>query len=81
MSFTSIPILDLALAQDPATKPRFLAELRHALMEVGFLYLRNVGIPDEVFKQVIEEGKAFFDIPTDEKYNPTPQLCISAHNV
>ncbi|KXX80460.1 Leucoanthocyanidin dioxygenase [Madurella mycetomatis] len=60
MSFTSIPILDLALAQGPATKPRFLAELRHALMEVGFLYLKNVGIPDEVFKQVIEEGKAFF---------------------
>ncbi|GAB1310286.1 Putative 2-oxoglutarate-dependent dioxygenase DIN11 [Madurella fahalii] len=67
MSFTSIPILDLAQAQDPATKPGFLAELRHALMEVGFLYLKNVGIPDEFFKQVIKEGKAFFDIPTEEK--------------
>ncbi|KAK4039840.1 hypothetical protein C8A01DRAFT_16218 [Parachaetomium inaequale] len=67
MSFTSIPILDLALAQDPATKPGFLSELRHALMEVGFLYLKNVGISDEFFKQVIEEGKAFFDIPTEEK--------------
>ncbi|KAL2260154.1 hypothetical protein VTK26DRAFT_5941 [Humicola hyalothermophila] len=67
MSFTSIPILDLALAQDPTTKPQFLADLRHALMEVGFLYLKNVGIPDELFKQVIEEGKAFFDIPTEEK--------------
>ncbi|KAL2023663.1 hypothetical protein VTK56DRAFT_1820 [Thermocarpiscus australiensis] len=67
MSFTEIPILDLALAQDPATKPAFLAELRHALMEVGFLYLKNVGIPDELFKQVVEEGKAFFDIPTEEK--------------
>lgn len=60
MSFTSIPILDLAQASDPATKPQFLAELRHALMEVGFLYLKNVGIPDELFKQVIREGKAFF---------------------
>ena len=68
MSFTSIPILDLALAQDPATTPGFLAELRHALMEVGFLYLKNVGISDEFFKEVIEEGKAFFDIPTEEKY-------------
>jgi hypothetical protein len=68
MSFTSIPILDLALAQDPATKRRFLSELRHALMEVGFLYLKNVGISDEFFKQVIEEGKAFFDIPEREKY-------------
>ncbi len=67
MSFTSIPILDLALAQDPATKPAFLSELRHALMEVGFLYLKNVGISDDFFKQVTKEGIAFFDIPTEEK--------------
>ncbi|RYP66554.1 hypothetical protein DL771_007707 [Monosporascus sp. 5C6A] len=67
MSFTEIPILDLALADDPETKPQFLADLRHALMEVGFLYLKNVGIPDALFEQVINEGKAFFDIPREEK--------------
>jgi isopenicillin N synthase-like dioxygenase len=67
MSFTSIPILDMALANDPSTKPAFLSDLRHALLEVGFLYLRNVGIPDELFQHVIEEGKAFFDIPEEEK--------------
>lgn len=69
MSFTSIPVLDLALAKDPATKPAFLSDLRHALMEVGFLYLKNVGIPDEFFKDVIEQGKGFFDIPLEEKYD------------
>ena len=68
MSFTSIPILDLAQAEDPATRPEFLAQLRHALMEVGFLYLKNVGIPDELFQTVIDQGKAFFDIPEEEKY-------------
>ncbi|KAM0335343.1 hypothetical protein ACHAQA_000388 [Verticillium albo-atrum] len=67
MAFTSIPVLDLALAQDPETKPKFLEDLRHALLEVGFLYLKNVGIPDELFKNVISEGKAFFDIPQEEK--------------
>ncbi|KAI0837604.1 putative isopenicillin N synthetase [Hypoxylon sp. FL0890] len=67
MSFTSVPILDLALARDPQTKPQFLAELRHALMEVGFLYLKNVGIPDDLWQQVISEGIAFFDIPKEEK--------------
>jgi len=67
MSFTSIPILDLSLAKDPATKPAFLTDLRHALMEVGFLYLKNVGISDETFQQLIQEGKAFFDIPEEEK--------------
>jgi len=67
MSFTSIPILDLAASKDPATKPQFLEELRHALMEVGFLYLKNVGIEDELFQKVIELGKGFFDIPEEEK--------------
>lgn len=67
MSFKEIPILDLALASDPATKPAFLADLRHALMEVGFLYLKNVGISDELFDRVIQEGRLFFDIPREEK--------------
>ena len=67
MSFTSIPILDLQLARDSSTKPEFLKQLRHALMEVGFLYLKNVGISDELFHEVIKQGIAFFDIPLEEK--------------
>ncbi|PHH70212.1 hypothetical protein CDD82_7262 [Ophiocordyceps australis] len=67
MTFTSIPVLDLELARDPATKAQFLQELRYALMEVGFLYLKNVGIPKQVFEQVVSQGKAFFDIPLEEK--------------
>lgn len=66
-SFTSIPILDLSLARDPETKPAFLQELRHALLEVGFLYLKNVGIPEELTERVIAEGIGFFDIPLEEK--------------
>ncbi len=75
MSFTSIPILDLALSRDPATKPAFLADLRHALLEVGFLYLKNVGIPDELVQEVIREGRAFFDIPLEEKYASHKLAC------
>ncbi len=67
MSFDSIPILDLSLAKDPATKPQFLQELRHALLEVGFLYLKNVGIPAELTQKVIKEGVAFFDLLEEEK--------------
>jgi isopenicillin N synthase-like dioxygenase len=68
MSFDSIPILDLSEAKDPATKPQFLDQLRHALLEVGFLYLKNVGIPEELTRKVIKEGIAFFDLPMEEKY-------------
>lgn len=66
-SFSSIPILDLSLARDPQTKDLFLEELRYALMEVGFLYLKNVGIPGDLWQKVIEEGTAFFDLPVEEK--------------
>lgn len=68
MSFTEVPVLDLALADNADSKPAFLADLRHALMEVGFLYLKNVGISQELFNQVITEGRAFFDIPEEEKF-------------
>lgn len=68
MSFSTIPILDLSLAKDPSTKPQFLKELRHALLEVGFLYLKNVGIPKELTAAVIKEGVSFFDLPMEEKY-------------
>ncbi|PSR83406.1 hypothetical protein BD289DRAFT_435889 [Coniella lustricola] len=67
MAFQSVPILDLSLANNAATKPAFLADLRHALMEVGFLYIKNVGISEDLFKEVIAEGVSFFDIPLEEK--------------
>jgi isopenicillin N synthase-like dioxygenase len=67
MSFSTIPILDLTLAKDPATKPQFLKDLRHALIEVGFLYLKNVGISEELTQAVINEGVSFFDLPMEEK--------------
>lgn len=67
MSFDAIPILDLSQAKNPETKQAFLKELRHALIEVGFLYLKNYGIPEELTQSVIKEGVGFFDLPDEEK--------------
>ena len=67
MSFSAIPILDLSLSLSPETKPQFLADLRHALLEVGFLYIKNTGIPAPLVQQVIQLGKAFFSLPEPEK--------------
>ena len=67
MSFTNVPVLDLSLARSANTKPDFLDQLRHALLEVGFLYLKNTGIPQELVENVVEEGVKFFDIPMEEK--------------
>lgn len=67
MAFTEIPILDLAKAKSPETKPKFLHDLRDALLNVGFLYIKNTGIKQELFDRVCEEGIQFFDLPEDEK--------------
>jgi isopenicillin N synthase-like dioxygenase len=67
MSFDTIPILDLSLARSPDTKPSFLNDLRHALLEVGFLYIKNTGIPADLIEDVIQQGKAFFDLPLEKK--------------
>jgi isopenicillin N synthase-like dioxygenase len=67
MSFESIPILDLQLARDPATKADFLLSLRRALLEVGFLYISSTGIPDQLIDDVVDLGKRFFDLPPAKK--------------
>lgn len=67
MSFDSIPILDLSLADNPDSKPDFLLSLRHALLEVGFLYIKNTGIPTPLIERTITLGKDFFDLPEDKK--------------
>lgn len=67
MAFSSIPILDLSLARNLNTKEHLLDSLRHALLEVGFLYIKNVGISDALIKDVINQGKAFFDLPEEKK--------------
>lgn len=67
MSFSSIPILDLALERNPDTKPRFLESLRTSLLEVGFLYIKNTGIDEALIQDVIIQGKAFFELPEDKK--------------
>ena len=67
MSFTTLPILNLSHSRNPETKPEFLRQLRSALLEVGFLYISHTEIEEELIEKVIENGKAFFEIPEEEK--------------
>ncbi|KAF2638258.1 Clavaminate synthase-like protein [Massarina eburnea CBS 473.64] len=67
-TFTTLPILPLSQALDPATKPHFLADLRSALLNVGFLYLSETGLPEQLVKDVITECTDFFEkLPQGEK--------------
>lgn len=66
--FTTLPILPLSHALDPSTKPRFLADLRDALLNVGFLYLSETGLPDALITDVVRECQGFFEkLPQGEK--------------
>ena len=77
MSFSTIPVLDLSLARDPKTKPVFLEDLRNALLDVGFLYIKNTGIDELLTQDVISQGKAFFDLPEEAKLEIQMKNCAS----
>lgn len=67
-SFSEIPTLKLSEARDPASKPAFLTSLRDALLNVGFLYLSDTGLPQSLIDDVIRECQAFFtDLSEEEK--------------
>lgn len=67
-SFSQIPTLKLSEARDSSTKPAFLASLRDALLNVGFLYISDTGLPAQLVQDVIRECRAFFeDLPQEEK--------------
>lgn len=70
MSFKEIPILDIRLAQSPETKGEFLGQLRHALVEVGFLVITNfssLGIDQPDFDKIEEAAVKFFELPDEVK--------------
>ncbi|CCX04339.1 Similar to 1-aminocyclopropane-1-carboxylate oxidase; acc. no. Q76NT9 [Pyronema omphalodes CBS 100304] len=66
-TFESIPILDYSLSRSPSTKQQFLDELKHALLQTGFLYLSNTGIDETLLFEVQGYCKRFFELPEEEK--------------
>lgn len=67
-TFSTLPILPLSHALDPKTKPKFLEDLRHALLNVGFLYLRETGLPEQLISDVKKQCHDFFvKLPQEEK--------------
>jgi isopenicillin N synthase-like dioxygenase len=59
--------LDFALANDIATKPKFLESLRRAVVNVGFLYIKNTPVSIAIQETLIKKGIELFDLPLEEK--------------
>ncbi len=65
----SIPVVDLAqfLSGDESKKQAFVAELGKAYEEVGFVAVKNHGIPDELIQDLYRHVQEFFSLPIEEK--------------
>ncbi len=64
-----IPKLDLSdfLSNRPELKSKFVADLGHAYTEIGFVAIRNHGIPKEDLTKLYENVEAFFHLDSSIK--------------
>ena len=65
----SIPSVDLAdfLSGDPVKKNDFVQKLGKAYEEVGFVAVKNHGVPDELIGDLYRYVQEFFSLPLDKK--------------
>ena len=67
--FDHIPVIDLAPmhGDDPAAKADVAAALRKACAQVGFFYITNHGVTEDLIAKVFSKGRALFDCPLEKK--------------
>ncbi len=65
----SIPVVDLAdfLSGDPVRKQSFVNQLGKAYEDVGFVAVKNHGIPDHLIADLYKYVQQFFSMPAGEK--------------
>ena len=64
-----IPTLDMGpyLRGEPGGREKVAAELRHISQTVGFFYVQNHGIPQELVDSVFAQSRRFHSLPLAEK--------------
>ncbi|OMO63561.1 Oxoglutarate/iron-dependent dioxygenase [Corchorus olitorius] len=64
-----IPIIDFGLltSSNPEERAKTIQELGKACQEWGFFMVVNHGVPESLFKGIVDMSAAFFDLPEDEK--------------
>lgn len=74
-----IPVLDLGplRAGEAGALERLGAELRHAFTEVGFYFVRNHGVPDDLVEAAFEAARRFHAQPMEAKL----AMRINEHNI
>lgn len=69
MSFNSIPVVDLSefVEGNDTSKHHFVGELGKAFEDVGFVSVKNHGVPQELIDAYYDAVKRFFALPADVK--------------
>ena len=65
--FDRIPVVDLSAFRDGSDPEAVTKEIRWAFSNVGFLYLRGHGVPQQTVDAAFSATKDFFDLPEAEK--------------
>lgn len=65
----SIPVVDLLefTSTDASVKQKFIAELGKAYEEVGFVAVKNHGVPDVLIAELYKYVQQFFSLPLEKK--------------
>lgn len=65
----AIPVIDLKPWYEgtPDGRKKVVESMRDACENVGFFFIRNHGVPEDVLKGVFDASRRYFDLPTTEK--------------
>ncbi|KAJ3988345.1 Clavaminate synthase-like protein [Lentinula detonsa] len=68
-TFEDIPIIDFtdASSSDPVRRMVLAEKIRDACINVGFFYITNHGVPEDIITDAVEAGKKFFAQPISSK--------------
>ncbi|KAI6114509.1 hypothetical protein F5141DRAFT_1291217 [Pisolithus sp. B1] len=66
-AFDSIPVIDIGRASTPEERAALARQIRDACVKVGFFYVSNHGIPQEIIDAVFSAMKAYFSLPLETK--------------
>ncbi|KAA8732427.1 isopenicillin N synthase family oxygenase [Acinetobacter qingfengensis] len=68
-AFDHIPVIDICglYSNDLEQQKLVATQLGHAAENVGFFYITGHKIPPQIFEKLLNQAKAFFALPLDEK--------------
>ena len=66
-TFSSVPVLDYSLISSTSTKPLFISQLQHSLINVGFFYVSNHTVRASTIDPLLEFIPKLFALSQEEK--------------